>query len=192
MARIIGITGGIGSGKSVVSRLLRCRGYVVYDCDFRAKVLMEASDELKRVMCERFGEETLACDGSLNRSFVAKCVFGDDAHRLWLNERVHGLVRHDLARAADECGCDLMFVESAIMKTSRLDEMCSEIWLVQSPLELRVERVMERDLCGADHILRRIESQKQEFGQLAAPVREIVNDNLQPLSVRIDKLLKQI
>lgn len=153
---------------------------------------MEASDELKRVMCERFGEGTLAGDGSLNRSFVAQCVFGDDAHRLWLNERVHGMVRRDLARAADECLCDVMFVESAIMKTSRLDEMCSEIWLVQAPLELRVERVVERDLCGADHIRKRIEAQKREFELLAAPVREIVNDNSQPLSVRIDNLLKQI
>ena len=192
MKRIIGITGGIGSGKSVVSRLLRCRGFVVYDCDSRAKLLMEASAELKHMMCERFGEEALTGDGSLNRRFVAQCVFGDDAHRLWLNERVHGMVRDDLARVANDCGDNILFVESAIMKSSRLDEMCGEIWLVQAPVDLRVKRVVQRDLCDADHVLRRIEAQKREFEELAAPVREIVNDNVHPLSIRIDNILKQI
>ena len=192
MKRIIGITGGIGSGKSVVSRLLRCRGFEVYDCDSRAKLLMEASAELKHMMCERFGEEALADDGTLNRRFVAQCVFGDDDHRLWLNHRVHGMVRDDLANVANDCGDNILFVESAIMKSSRLDEMCGEIWLVQAPVDLRVERVVRRDLCYADHVLRRIEAQKWEFEELAAPVREIVNDNVQPLSIRIDNLLKQI
>ncbi len=192
MRRIIGITGGIGSGKSVVSRLLRCRGFEVYDCDCRAKLLMEASDELKHMMCERFGEEALSGDGTINRRFVAQCVFGDDVHRLWLNDRVHGMVRDDLASVANYCSDNILFVESAIMKSSRLDEMCSEIWLVQAPVDLRVERVVRRDLCDADHVLRRIEAQKREFEELAAPVREIVNDNVQPLSIRIDNLLKQI
>ncbi len=192
MRRIIGITGGIGSGKSVVSRLLRCRGFEVYDCDCRAKLLMEASAELKHMMCERFGEEALSGDGSINRRFVAQCVFGDDVHRLWLNDRVHGMVRDDLASVANYCSDNILFVESAIMKSSRLDEMCGEIWLVQAPVDLRVERVVRRDLCDADHVLRRIEAQKWEFEELAAPVREIVNDNVHPLSIRIDNLLKQI
>lgn len=201
MTRIIGITGGIGCGKSVVSRLLRCHGFRVYDCDSAAKALMENSPALKRDLCNRFGSESLLGDGSINRRHVAGCVFASDEHRLWLNARVHGMVRDDIAAevaamdassAADpSCSSrgDVLFVESAVMKSSRLDTMCDAVWLVTAPLEMRIARVTGRDGCDREHVLQRMDAQSSEFEHFAVPVTRITNDGVCQLLPQIEYLL---
>lgn len=189
MVRLIGITGGIGSGKSVVSRVLRCKGYEVYDCDSRAKSLMEKSDRLKCLIRERFGDECLLQDGTINRGYLACRVFGDDSHRLWLNSQVHGMVCRDIADCADKCAGEVMFVESAILKSSGLDAMCNEIWLVKAFEETRLRRVESRDGCDKGHILLRMEAQKSEFEGFSCTVCIIRNDDDASLLAQIDGLL---
>jgi len=201
MAHIIGITGGIGCGKSVVSRFLRCNGFSVYDCDSRARDLMENSPELKRNICVRFGNESLLEDGSLNRRHVAGCVFACDEHRLWLNAQVHGMVRNDIAAEAarmpatpsGDSSCELrhniLFVESAIMKSSNLDAMCDAVWLVTAPLELRIARVTARDACDREHVMHLMNAQNAEFDNFDVPVYEITNDDVSPLLPQIENLL---
>ena len=70
--RLIGITGGIGSGKSVVSRVLRTRGFMVYDCDYEARRIMDTNGELKQLILKRLGKECIATDGSLQRAIIAE------------------------------------------------------------------------------------------------------------------------
>lgn len=189
MAFVIGITGGIGAGKSVVSRSLRCRGLAVYDCDSEARRIMEGSESLKREIACRFGDGCIGPDGSLCRPAIAGVVFADDAHRLWLNSRVHALVRDDISRRVAEAGDGVFFVESAIMKSSGLDRMCDAIWLVEAPLELRVRRACRRDGSARGAVMARIRSQSAEFDGLDCPrVETIFNDGRSPLLAQIDGL----
>ncbi|MDE6338183.1 MAG: dephospho-CoA kinase [Muribaculaceae bacterium] len=160
---LIGITGGIGAGKSVVSRILRLKGYPVYDCDLRARELMDNSSEIKSALCDRLGAAALKPDGSIDRSFIASKVFASDDDRLWLNRLVHGAVREDLGLWTDRQEGDLCFVESAIMVSSGLDKMCDTIWLVDAPVEIRMRRAVARGGATAENIALRIEAQKGEF-----------------------------
>lgn len=189
--RLIGITGGIGAGKSVVSRILRLKGYHVYDCDLEARRLMEASDMIKESLCRDFGGACVRDDGSLDRGYIAAKVFSDAEALQRLNGLVHGCVREDVARWADSF--PLAFVESAILHTSRLDTMCSGVWLVDAPESLRLERALARGGIDEDNLRRRMESQKEEFGSLPAEkVSVISNDGDTPLLPRLEELLAKL
>lgn len=187
--RLIGITGGIGAGKSVVSRILRLQGHEVYDCDSEAKRLMDASGELKSAIACRFGSECVGADGSLDRKAIAGYVFGNDTHREWLNGLVHGLVREDIARRLAGPDAGICFVESAIMHTSHLDEMCDEVWLVDAPEEMRLDRASRRDGADRQAVMARMRSQRDEFANIrCGRVVRIDNDGTVSLLAQIERL----
>lgn len=192
-AHIIGITGGIGSGKSVVCRILALRGFTVYDCDSRAKSLM-VSDPMASAIADIVGSEAFTPDGSLNRRYVAERIFSDDSARRKVNEVVHRGVKEDIERTARSCGQQLFFVESAILATSGLDDLTSVIWLVEAPVEIRLERAMARNKdADLDDTLRRIETQNQEYQLLREnDLRRIDNSGLVPLIPQIDALLEEL
>lgn len=167
---LTGICGGIGSGKSVVSRVLRLRGEHVYDCDIEAKRIMDSSAEVLKALNERFGDAVCPPGGPICRQALSRHVFGDDGHRLWLNSLVHRLVRDDVAAwhsRLEAAGSGRCFVESAILASSGLAAMCSEVWLVTAPEEERVRRVAARDGFDEQHIINRIRSQREEERLLA-------------------------
>lgn len=178
---MIGICGGIGSGKSVVSRILRLRGEAVYDCDLEAKKIMDTSEEVLRALHERYGEEVCPEGGPIDRTELSRRVFGDDAERLWLNSLVHRMVREDVGIWAESHmheGRGRCFVESAILASSGLAAMCDEIWLVAAPEDVRIARVIGRDGHEEEAIRRRIRSQEEEerlLYEAGVPVRVIDN-----------------
>lgn len=184
---MIGICGGIGSGKSVVSRILRLRGVPVYDCDLEAKRIMDSSEEVLEALHERFGDAVCPGGGPICRPELARRVFGDDRERLWLNSLVHRLVRQDVARwhaARMAEGHERCFVEAAILASSGLAAMCAEVWLVTAPEAIRIARVRQRDSLTEEAIQSRIRSQQEEERLLAAtsiPVRRIDNSGTIPL-----------
>ncbi len=190
---LIGITGGIGAGKSVVSRILRLQNYPVYDCDSRARVLMEESEEILIALKARFGNECVLADGGLDRGLIASRVFSDDEERLWLNSLVHAEVRRDIGLWRNGSDAGIRFVESAIMFSSGLDRMCDEIWLVDAPEATRVERAMNRGGITKEDLLRRIEAQHSEFDLLPQnKVRRILNDGTSSLLEQIKQLITNI
>ena len=184
---MIGICGGIGSGKSVVSRILRLRGEAVYDCDMEAKRIMDGSREVMRALYGRYGEEVCPPEGPICRPELARRVFAGDDERIWLNSLVHRLVREDVAawkaaRLAE--GYGRCFVESAIPATSGLTEMCGEMWIVTAPEEVRTERIKERDSLDGKEIRRRIATQLEEERKImesGIAVRMIDNSGDKPL-----------
>lgn len=173
---LIGITGGIGAGKSVVSRILRLKGFEVYDCDSRARELMESDDEILSALSDRFGERLIQDDGSLDRALIAEEVFTSDETRIWLNTLVHSVVRNDLEQWHDSSDDDLCFVESAIMVTSGLDKMCDRIWLIDAPLQLRKERALKRGGVSPENLDLRIAAQSMEFDALP-PEKIVIIEN---------------
>lgn len=163
--KLIGLTGGIGTGKSTVARILRLRGYEVYDCDLEAKRLMDESQEVRSSLRDRWGEEIYSSEGKLDRRKVAEYVFADRREKAWLDSLVHGLVRDDVKRWVDthtDYRHDTVFVESAILFTSGLADMCQEVWEVTAPLDIRVERVMKRSGLTREQALARIDAQREE------------------------------
>lgn len=190
----IGICGGIGSGKSVVSRILRLRGEAVYDCDLEAKRIMDSSDEVLDALTARYGESVCPPGGPICRPELARRIFGSDEERLWLNGLVHRLVREDVecrhaAMMAD--GRDRCFVESAILASSGLAAMCAEVWLVTASDDVRVARVMQRDSLSEEAIQSRIRSQQEEMRLLEAtgiPIRTIDNTGVVPILSLIQEL----
>ena len=195
---VICITGGIGAGKSVVSRILRLRGFRVYDCDSEARRLMEGDADLRRELCRVAGSDIYRSDGSLDRSLMAGRIFSCDETRMRVNALVHRAVRDDIVRMASYSSDEtqtgsVLFVETAIPCTAGIDLMSSRIWLVAAPEELRLARACGRDASGPGQIRRRMAAQKSEFEALP-PDRTtvIVNDGLTPLLPQIDNSLKHI
>lgn len=188
---MIGICGGIGSGKSVVSRILRLRGEPVYDCDLEAKRIMDTSKEVLEPLHERYGDNVCPCGGPICRPELARRVFGSDEERLRLNSLVHRLVRDDVDGWHAACmseGHERCFVEAAILASSGLADMCSEVWVVTAPETLRIERVRQRDSLSEAAIQSRIRSQQEEERLLSAsgvPVRLIDNSGSIPLLTQI-------
>lgn len=183
--RLIGLTGGIGTGKSTVARILRLRGYEVYDCDLEAKRLMDESTEVRRSLRDRWGEEIYSPEGELDRCKVAGYVFADRREKAWLDSLVHGLVRDDLKMWIDThsgYSHETVFVESAILFSSGLADMCQEVWEVTAPPDIRVERVMKRSGLTREQALARIEAQKEEQNICQSlHTLQIVNDGTTPL-----------
>lgn len=197
MSRLIGITGGIGCGKSYISRILRSLGYEVYDCDLEAKRMMDADHATVEAIVSHFGE-SIVSSGHIDRGALAKRVFANDADRLWLNSLVHGKVRQSLG---EWCRLrqqqNILFVESAILATSELMKYCDSVWLVTAPLETRILRVNARNGWRRDEILGRIKSQETESDLLQKyaadndmKIVEIVNDGNTPLLGNLKQILK--
>lgn len=186
---VIGLTGGIGAGKSYVSRILRCRGFEVYDCDSEARRIMDSSVSLKREIAEKIGSHCLDWNGSVIRPNVAKAVFADKKLLQWLNGQVHALVRDDIQKRIGRISSrGIMFVESAILYSSGLAGICDAVWLVDAPLALRVERAISRDGVERDHILARVHAQQRELDNCNAFVT-ILNDGSHSLIAQIDAAL---
>lgn len=163
MAELIAITGGIGCGKSIVSLILKEMGYEVYDCDWKAKYLMDNSPTIKDCLKSTFGNDIII-DGTINRVKLANIVFNNKEKLVKLNNIVHSSVKEDLISwKLENSHKKLLFVETAILYQSGLDMVVDEVWEVNAPLEIRIERVMKRNNISRQDVLSRIESQKYEI-----------------------------
>lgn len=188
--KTIGITGGIGAGKSVVSRVLRCNGEYVYDCDYEAKKLMEEDSEIKRELKGELGEDIYTAEGKINRSLMARKVFGDSSIRSFVNGLVHSAVRKDIEKKMEKHST--FFIESAILLSSGLANICDRIWVVTSPVEERLARVKLRDNADTGDIEKRMKTQENEINLLKDhnPVL-ITNDGKTPILMEILKLIRK-
>lgn len=189
--KLIAITGGIGSGKSVVSRMVHVMGHEVYDCDSRAKSLMIEDPLVRQELMQAFGKETYLDDGSLNRAHLSAAAFTDPTALLRLNAIVHPATATDLIRWADEQAAGsatIAFVETALLRTSGLDRVVDEVWHVTAPEQVRIDRVIARSGLSAAQVKERIEAQRDEE-TIADGEQVIVNDNASALLPQVMELL---
>ena len=185
--KLVVITGGIGSGKSVVSRLVGVMGYPTYDCDSEAKRLMNESPELKAKLCELLGNDAYDVTGCIDRAYVASRIFSDKALLAQMNAIVHPAVRSDIQRWCKEQSDAVAFVETALLDESGLGADADAVWVVDAPLQLRVERVMSRSNLSRIEVEARIASQADKFDFPGA--YHIINDNVHSLIKQIERLL---
>lgn len=143
MKRVFCVTGGIGSGKSTVCKLLENKGMHVYYSDERAKFLMSYNEDLKRKIVEIFGNKSYQSNGTLDRSFLSAKIFADHSLKLALEKVVHPVVRADFDQWLLQNDERIVFKESALVfETS--DGSCQEILVIITEKELRIQRVLER------------------------------------------------
>ena len=192
--KLVALTGGIGSGKSVVSRMLQVMGYQVYDCDSRAKQLMTDDETVRGQLIAEFGTETYLADGTLNRQHLSTVAFSNDEARARLNAIVHPATANDILRWTNYLasnGASAAFVETAILRTSGLDRIVDDVWHVTAPANVRVQRVMTRSGLSEQQVRDRMEAQRVE--EAVAPGEQvIVNDNVAALLPQVSRLLSQM
>lgn len=187
--RLIAITGGIGSGKSVISDILRAMGHKVYDCDTRAKALMDTDESIKDDLINLISIDAVRSDRTIDRKLLSEIVFNDPDALSRLNSIVHKAVRADLRRWRDTSSDKTVWVETAILYASRLDREVDDVWEVTAPTELRVQRVMKRNSMSREQVLARISSQSTTAAQLHPLTKTIVNDGVEPVLPQILSLL---
>lgn len=192
MTKLIAVAGGIGSGKSVVCSILSAMGYPVYDCDSRAKAIMDSDAGIKRQIADRIDSQSILPDGSIDRARLAKVAFSDRGKLDILNSIVHGAVKADLRAWASGVDSELAFVETAILYESGVDKMVDAVWEVAAPQSVRIERVMRRNGMSAREAASRIEAQR--FTPQARHSHESVIDNggTLPLLGQINSLISEL
>lgn len=189
---MIAITGGIGSGKSVVAHMVQVMGYEVYDCDSRAKALMTDDAEVRELLVEAFGKETYHDDGTLNRQHLSHVAFTDDSALARLNGIVHPATARDMQRWAREqaaLGAKTAFVETALLRTAGLDRLVDEVWHVTAPDDVRIDRVIARSGLTSEQVRERMAAQRIEENVMEGE-QEIINDNDSALLPQVTRLLQ--
>ena len=182
----IGITGGIGSGKSYVSRLLEARGYAVYDCDSAAKRLIASSPYIRRRLTALIGPHTYLADGSLNKSAVAQFLLASEENADAIDRIVHPAVFSDFRKS----GLDWM--ESAIIYESGIYRLVDRVIVVTAPEELRIQRVIARDKISREKVLDWMGRQWPQEEVVKRADFEIVNDGHADIEQQLDEIIKEI
>lgn len=189
---IIGITGGIGSGKSIVSRLLRLMSIPVYDCDSEAKRLMLYSTEIRTELINAVGSEVYQENGELNRAYLAEYMFGNAARIAQINGIVHPIVRNDFKRWVKQLDRKIVAVESAILLEAKMETDVDAIWLVSAPVNMRMQRTILRDSSNEEAVRNRMKSQQDEQEYARQANKIIYNDGSRSLIQQIKELLAEI
>lgn len=190
--RVTGIAGGIGSGKSVVSRILRLQGHDVYDCDFEARRLMEAPDGVIRPqLLAKFGPEIYTDGGVLNRRYLSGIMFSDPDILKWVNATVHSAVGADISAWIDRSEEEHVWIESAILAGSGLTALCDDVWLVEAPEDVRLRRAVKRGMApeDAEHRIRSQQDEEMLLRQSGVRIHEIANGPDDNVLGRIYQLL---
>lgn len=184
----IAITGGIGSGKSYVCRLLEQRGIEVYDCDAAAKRLMRTSDKLQQQLKALVGDAVYSADGVLQKPVLAEFLLASEANKLAVNDVVHPAVAADFAASGKQ------WLESAILFESGFDRRIAfdHIVCVTAPRSVRIQRIVQRDNTTPQRAAEWIDVQmsQQEVEQRSDFC--IQNDGESDLQAQIDDILRQI
>jgi dephospho-CoA kinase len=189
---IIGITGGIGSGKSTLSHLLRAEGYSVYDTDLEARRLQNEHSSMRKKMIDLFGKDIYTENG-LNRSALGKIVFSKPESLSKLNAIVHPLVMEDFENwVNNRLPKKMLFIESAILYESGFYKMVDKVILITASESLRIDRVVKRDGVTPEHLRARMLHQlPEEDKEIRADFVIHSDDNL-PLVDKMRKIIVEL
>ncbi|CAA9502725.1 MAG: Dephospho-CoA kinase [uncultured Segetibacter sp.] len=178
----IGLTGGIGSGKSVVAGIFEVLGIPVFDADSEAKLVMEKDEELVLSIQKRFGKESYT-NKKLNRKYIANIVFNDPAKLEQLNALVHPAAIEAANKWMDTQTTPYVVKEAALLFESGSARHLDFIIGVYAPQQLRLKRVMERDNASNEQVLARMSRQMNEEEKMKLCDFVVVNDE-QKLLIR--------
>lgn len=185
--KIIGLTGGIGSGKSSVLQLFKNRGISVYVADIEAKILMQTDKKIINKIKSVFGEKAYN-HGQLNRSYLAEEIFNDQHKLNQINEIVHPVVQNHFKKYLDEIDEPMIIYENAILFENGFDKLCDYIITVVSPTDLKIQRVMRRDGCTEKQVLERMNNQWPDEKKIAQSHFVIENIDWETTEKEVDRI----
>lgn len=192
MAIKIGITGGIGSGKSVVSHLLEVMGIPVYISDVESKRLTVEDAFIRRELTALLGED-IYIGRELNKPLLASYIFGNQEHIRTVNGIIHPRVRDDFRQwIGKHAACPIVGMESAILIEAGFAGEVDAVVMVYAPLELRITRAMQRDLAPRELVERRVRSQMSDEEKRSRADFVIVNDGETPLIPQVLRLISSL
>ncbi|MBR6251371.1 MAG: dephospho-CoA kinase [Bacteroidales bacterium] len=161
MMKRIGLTGGIGSGKSTIAQLFTTLGVPVYNCDSRAKQLMDSDADIQRSLIEIIGKNAIV-DGVVDRKMMASVIFNDKEKLESVNKLIHPAVGRDFQKWSEEMaseGKSYVICEAALMVGTEMEPYMDKIIAVSVPMEERIERTMQRDNASREMVIERISNQ---------------------------------
>lgn len=173
--KVVGLTGGIGSGKSTIAQMFKKLGVSVYIADDEAKLLMNTDQVVKKQISELFGDKAYK-SGSLNREYIASVVFNDTSILNKLNGIVHPAVAEHFAQWKEKQTGNYVIKEAAVLIENDGYKQCDYTILVTAPIDIRIERVLKRDNITRDQILSRINNQWEDSRKI--PLVDFVIDNV--------------
>jgi len=175
--KIVGLTGGIGSGKSTVLQLFQNLGAAIYIADIEAKKLMISDKNLIADIVHLFGEEAFV-DNTLNTNYIASIVFNDSTKLESLNALVHPKVRAHFHNFIKETNAEIIIYEAAILFESGSDKICDFVITVTADFDKRIDRIMKRDGISKQQILDRMKHQSKDDYKIKKSNFVIVNNSL--------------
>jgi dephospho-CoA kinase len=189
----IGITGGMGAGKSTVCKVFSQIGISIYDADSRAKWLMNNDPELKEAIRKSFGWDSYTRKDDLNRDYLAKVVFNNEEKLKNLNSIVHPAVMKDFELWTQEHKDEpYSLKEAALLFESDSYKNLHKVIVINSPIETRIERVVKRDHVKREDVLKRIENQSTDRERMKKADWIIYNDGVHSLIEQTMKIHHQI
>ena len=161
MGKIIGITGGIASGKSTVTNFLRQKGFEVVDADALVHQLQKPGGRLYQILVEHFGEKVLLEDGELNRPLLASLIFSNSEEREWSKETQGQIIREELGSLRDKLAQteDVFFMDIPLLFEQDYASWFDETWLVYVRRDTQLDRLMNRDQLSKESAETRLASQ---------------------------------
>lgn len=160
--KVIGLTGGIASGKTTVSTFLKSKGYEVIDADLISREIYNVDEEAYKKVITEFGTEILNNDRTINRKKLGKVVFNNKLKLKKLNEITHPIITNKILKKIEESklrGKKICFVDAALLIEANLVKYVDEVWLVVADEEVQINRLMKRDNISYEDAKKRIESQ---------------------------------
>ena len=187
----VGLTGGIGSGKTTVSEIFYSLGIPVYNSDERAKYLMENDTSLRKAIIEYFGEESYRSEG-LNRLYLSKEVFSDKSKLQKLNSLVHPVVGNDFAAWCKDQSAPFVVKEAAILIESGGYKGLDKIIIITASENTRMDRVMDRDNAKASEVRNRINNQMADSERLEYADFIVNNDGKEMLIPQVKQVFNRL
>lgn len=186
---VIGLTGGIGSGKSTVAKLFSKRGVTVIDTDQLARDVTEPNEPALQQIADYFTADILQEDGSLNRSALRKIIFSDEQKRIWLEKLLHPLIRAEMKKQAEQATSPYCIVVIPLLLETESNPLIQRILVVDAPESDQIKRTMLRDNATTEDIQAILKTQFSRAQRLAAADDVIENNgSLQDLAIQVDRL----
>ncbi len=187
----VGLTGGIGSGKSIISNLFKLLGCIIYNADLSAKTLYFKPD-LKQKVIALLGKQAYHLDNTIDKQFIAEKIFNDNDLLQNLNAIMHPAVKTDFLDFESKHNSKLIIKETALLFELELNKTIDVTILVTAPIELKIERLKQRDGLLKQEILKRMQTQWQDDRKQLLANYIIINDDIQPLIPQVLSIYNEL
>jgi dephospho-CoA kinase len=189
---IVGLTGGIGSGKTAVSDLFQDLGIAIVDADLASRVVVEKGREELSKIAEHFGEDILNSSGELDRAKLREVIFKSEEEKLWLESLLHPAIASQIQKELDLSESPYTILVSPLLLETDQKNFCSTVLVVDVPVEIQIERTSKRDNVSEEQVKSIIASQIDRDSRLEQADEVILNDgSIQHLESKVQELHKK-